>query len=204
MIEALTLVQSVAACIDRDNVDTDMVVPVQFMKTVSKTGLRDGLFHALRQQPEAPFILDTPPFDRAQILVAGKNFGCGSSREHAPWALQDFGIRVIIAESFADIFSSNCQRNGILLIALPAPDLELVRRAARPERTLRVDLEQCTISSEGLQLHFEIDAYRRECLLNGWDEIAVTLDRRRAIAEFEHTHRAAMPWLFERRQRSEG
>jgi len=185
------------------NVDTDMIIPKQFLKTIRRTGLGRNLFDEMRYRPDGAerpdFVLNRAPYRDARILVAGANFGCGSSREHAPWALLDFGIRCIIAPSFADIFHGNCFKNGILPLALPEPDVEAVMAHARAhaEVEITVDLEHQCIDIPGRDpVAFEIDPFRRRCLLDGLDEIALTLKKADALAAFETRHRAAQPWLF--------
>lgn len=186
------------------NVDTDMIIPKQFLKTVKRTGLGTHLFEDLRRDPDsgeerADFILNREPYRRAQILVAGENFGCGSSREHAPWALLDFGIRCVIAPSFADIFHANCFKNGILPIALPQAAVDmLMEDATDPETaTVTVDLDTCDIRRAGNEaglIPFEVDPFRRNCLLNGLDDIGLTMQRAEDIDRFESGHRMAHPW----------
>jgi 3-isopropylmalate/(R)-2-methylmalate dehydratase small subunit len=183
------------------NVDTDKILPAAFMKTVSRAGLKKGLFYALRfdaaGQEQPDFTLNKAPWRDASILITLDNFGCGSSREHAPWALLDFGFRCIIAVSFADIFYGNCFKNGILPICLPRATIErLIADAADPDRAMMtVDLETCTINWPGGTLSFEIDAQRRERLLGGIDDIGVSLRFEDAIASYENSLRGSAPWL---------
>ncbi len=193
----------IAAPFPAANVDTDQIVPKQFLKTVERSGLARALFYDHRfdeQGNRIPgFVLDTAPFDRAVILVAGDNFGCGSSREHAPWALLDFGIRCVISTSFADIFYNNCINNGLLPITLPAAAVnELMADAARAHE-FTIDLQQCTVLSGGIVQPFDIDATIRERLLAGLDAIGETLTQIDAIDAIEGRLDAAMPWM--RRQR---
>jgi 3-isopropylmalate/(R)-2-methylmalate dehydratase small subunit len=195
----------IAAPLPHANVDTDMILPAAFMKTVSREGLGRGLFHARRFDPdgrERPgFILNRDPWRGASILIALDNFGCGSSREHAPWALRDFGITCVIAPSFADIFHANCFKNFMLPIALPRPEIDrLMALAAAPETaTLVIDLERQTIATAAGAIGFEIDPGRRARLLGGIDDIAHSLRFAEAIARHEAEARAATPWLADPR-----
>ncbi len=201
-MEPFTTLTGVAAPLAMVNVDTDMIIPKQFLKTIARTGLAKGLFYDLRHDENGgalDFVLDAEPYRRAVILIAGENFGCGSSREHAPWALLDFGIRCVIAPSFADIFFNNCFKNGILPIALPAADVEvLMGDACDPaSATLRVELEaQEIIRAGGEKIPFDVEPFRKDCLLNGLDDIALTLEKGAAIDAFEDRQRAAQPWLY--------
>jgi 3-isopropylmalate/(R)-2-methylmalate dehydratase small subunit len=192
----------IAAPLPLANVDTDMILPAAFLKTVSRRGLGRGLFHNLRTdsegQPRPGFVLNRPPWDQARILVTLDNFGCGSSREHAPWALLDFGVTCIIAPSFADIFHGNCFKNGMLPVILPrtAIDLLLAEAANRSTATLTVDLEtQHVLRSNGAAIPFEIDPQRRTRLLEGVDDIAHALDFEDAIGQYEAALRSQTPWL---------
>jgi 3-isopropylmalate/(R)-2-methylmalate dehydratase small subunit len=169
------------------NVDTDQIIPKQFLKRIEKTGFGEFLFYDWRHEP-GPFVLDQPRYSGASILVTGKNFGCGSSREHAVWALADFGFRALIGPSFADIFSTNCVKNGVLTVVLPENDVaELARRAQRsPGYRLAVNLEECTVTdSQGLDVSFRVDEFNRYCLLNGLDDIGLTLQHESEIAAYE-------------------
>lgn len=183
------------AAMDRANVDTDQIIPKQFLKRIERTGFGQFLFFDWRFRddgsPNPDFELNKPEFQGATILLARRNFGSGSSREHAPWALDDYGFRVVIAPSFADIFYNNCFQNGMLPISLDDADVEeLFRRtAAHRGYQLTVDLEQQTITDEhGLRLHFDVDGFRRDCLLNGLDNIALTLAHGDKIAAYEAAH----------------
>jgi 3-isopropylmalate/(R)-2-methylmalate dehydratase small subunit len=202
-MEKFTKLRAVAAPLPMVNVDTDKIIPKQFLKTIKRTGLSKGLFYELRfdeaGRPKAGFVLDQPAYREAKILVAGANFGCGSSREHAPWALLDFGIRCVIAPSFADIFYNNCFKNGILPIALPQDQVDLLMDDAErgSNAVVSVDLESQTITGpDGGELHFEIDPFRRHCLLNGLDDIGLTLEKQAAIDSFEDSQRISQPWLY--------
>ncbi|MGH9413344.1 MAG: 3-isopropylmalate dehydratase small subunit [Terriglobales bacterium] len=174
-----TVLESRVIVLDRAHVDTDQIIPKQFLKTTGRTGLGRGLFYAWRQQPE--FVLNRPESQGAQILVAGENFGCGSSREHAAWALLDFGIRCVIAPSFGDIFYNNACKNGLLPVRLP---VERLRSAA----SLRVELPSQTVTAAGEPLQFAIDPFRKRCLLEGLDDVALTLQHEAAIRRFEEMH----------------
>jgi 3-isopropylmalate/(R)-2-methylmalate dehydratase small subunit len=184
------------------NVDTDMIIPKQFLKTIHRTGLGKALFDELRfntdgsEKPD--FVLNKPAWRKAQILVAGENFGCGSSREHAPWALLDFGIRCVIAPSFADIFYNNCFKNGILPIRLPQADVDKLMDDAERGSNARIsiDLEKQEIRGpDGGMIKFEVDAFRKRCLLNGWDDIGLTLKSEDKIAAYEKLHKMQAPWV---------
>jgi 3-isopropylmalate/(R)-2-methylmalate dehydratase small subunit len=201
-MQKFTTLTGVAAPLPLRNVDTDMIIPKQFLKTIKRTGLGKSLFFELRFDQAGKevedFVLNQPAYRKAQILVAGENFGCGSSREHAPWALMDFGIRCIIAPDFADIFYNNCFQNGILPIKLPQADVDkLMDDASRgANATLTIDLEAQEIRGpDGGVIHFDIDPFRKHCLLNGLDNIGLTLEKQKAIESFEEKARTARPWL---------
>ncbi len=202
-MDKFTTVTGVAAPLPTINVDTDMIIPARFLKTIQRKGLGKNLFDAQRYKPDGTenpdFVLNKPAYRKAQILVAGPNFGCGSSREHAPWALQDFGIRVVIAPSFADIFYGNSFKNGILLIALPQEICDQLMDDAKKGANARltVDLETQTITRpDGSVVKFDIDPFRREALIDGIDEIGLTEQKRVEIGAFEDKARAAQPWLW--------
>lgn len=185
----------------RANVDTDQIIPKQFLKRIEKTGFGEFLFNDWRRSPEGmpntDFVLNQPRYSDASILVAGKNFGCGSSREHAVWALADFGFRVVIASSFADIFANNCVKNGVLTVVLKEDEAaEIVRRAGEvPDYELTVDLEKCTVS-DGSEFSgtFTIDDFTRHCLLEGLDDIGLTLQHEAEIANYEAAHPVPAAW----------
>ena len=193
----------VAAPLPLRNIDTDMIIPKQFLKTIKRTGLGTSLFYEMRFDPatgaELPdFVLNKPAYRKAQILVTGENFGCGSSREHAPRALLDFGIRCVIAPDFADIFYNNCFQNGILPIKLPQPDVDrLMNDAERgANATVTIDLEAQEIRGpDGGVIHFEIDSFRKHCLLNGLDAVGLTLQKDAEISSYEKKTAASRPWL---------
>ncbi len=193
----------IAAPLPMMNVDTDMIIPKQHLKTIKRTGLGQFLFDELRFQQtgeEIPdFILNQSPYREAKILIAGDNFGCGSSREHAPWALLDFGIRCVIAPSFADIFFNNCLKNGILPIALSQAEVDtLMSQAQNPETaTMTIDLPQQEIQPhQGESISFTVDEFRKHCLLNGLDDISLTLQKADKIAAFERQQQQSLPWLW--------
>jgi len=201
-MEKFTTLTGVAAPLPMRNVDTDMIIPKQFLKTIKRTGLGKSLFFEMRFDEagdEIPdFVLNRPAYRKAQILVTGENFGCGSSREHAPWSLLDFGIRCIIAPDFADIFYNNCFQNGILPIKLPQGEVDkLMDDASRgANATLTVDLEKQEIRGpDGGVIKFDIDPFRKHCLLNGLDNIGLTLEKQGAIEAFEEGAATARPWL---------
>jgi len=201
-MEKFTKLEGVAAPLPLVNVDTDMIIPKQFLKTIKRTGLGVNLFDEMRYTTDGKeiedFVLNQPAYRNAKVLVAGENFGCGSSREHAPWALLDFGIRAVIAPSFADIFFNNCFKNGILPIVLPAEQVELLNQDAQKgaNAVLTVDLEKQEITRpDGSIIGFEVDAFKKECLLNGLDDIGLTLKKETAIDKFEESYGATAPWL---------
>ncbi|MGQ3353933.1 MAG: 3-isopropylmalate dehydratase small subunit [Phreatobacter sp.] len=201
-MQKFTVLTGVAAPMRTINVDTDMIIPKQYLKTIKRTGLGKGLFSEARYKDDGSenpdFVLNKPAYRNAQILVAGDNFGCGSSREHAPWALLDFGIRCVISTSFADIFYNNCFKNGVLPIKVSPEDLEkLFEDADRGSNaTLTVDLEAQEIRGpDGGTISFDIDPFRKHCLLNGLDDIGLTMVKEKAIDRFETTVSTARPWL---------
>ncbi len=201
-MEKFTQLTGVAAPLDMINVDTDMIIPKQFLKTIQRTGLGKHAFSEMRYLDDGSenpdFVLNKPAYRNAKILIAGENFGCGSSREHAPWALMDFGIRCVIAPSFADIFYNNCFKNGILPITLPEDEVDkLLDDASRgANATITVDLENQRITGpDGGEIRFEIDQFRKHCLLNGLDEVGLSLEKADAIAAHEARRRAETPWL---------
>jgi 3-isopropylmalate/(R)-2-methylmalate dehydratase small subunit len=200
-MDKFTKLTGVAAPLPIVNVDTDMIIPKDYLKTIKRTGLAAGLFAEMRLNEDGSenpdFVLNKPAYRKAQILVAGDNFGCGSSREHAPWALLDFGIRCVISTSFADIFYNNCFKNGILPITVSPEDLEkLLDDASRGSNaTLTVDLEEKEIRGpDGGVIKFDLDAFRRHCLLNGLDDIGLTMEKAPSIASYEKTIAESRPW----------
>ena len=201
-MQKFTTLTGVAAPLPMINVDTDKIIPKQYLKTIERTGLGKALFDELRYNADGSekpdFVLNQPAYRKAEILAAGENFGCGSSREHAPWALLDFGIRAVIAPSFADIFHSNCFKNGILPIVLPAETVAHLMDDARKGSNARlaIDLASQTITRpDGQVVHFEVDQFRKQCLLDGVDDIGLTLKKESAIAKFENRRKQTQPWL---------
>ncbi|HCR97326.1 MULTISPECIES: 3-isopropylmalate dehydratase small subunit [Halomonas] len=211
-MKKFTRFEGVVAPLDRANVDTDLIIPKQFLKSIKRTGFGVNLFDELRYLDEGQpgqdcssrplnpdFVLNQPRFKGAEVLLARRNFGCGSSREHAPWALEDFGFKVVIAPSFADIFYNNAFKNGILLITLSEEEVDRLFTGvdANEGYQLDIDLEnQRVITPSGEILEFEVDAFRKHCLLNGLDDIGITLQDEEAIRAFEQKHKDARPWLF--------
>ncbi len=192
----------IAAPMPLVNIDTDMIIPKQFLKTIKRSGLGVNLFAEMRYLDDGSenpdFVLNKPAYRDAQILVAGDNFGCGSSREHAPWAIKDFGIRCVISTGFADIFYNNCFKNGILPIVLPQEQVDALMHDAEKGANARieVDLENQTVSTtEGESFHFEVDPFRKHCLLEGLDDIGLTLEKAAAIDSFESQASQARPWV---------
>jgi 3-isopropylmalate/(R)-2-methylmalate dehydratase small subunit len=202
-MDKFTTLTGVAAPLPLINVDTDMIIPKQFLKTIKRTGLGKNLFDEMRYDRDGTenpdFVLNKPAYRDAKILVAGDNFGCGSSREHAPWAILDFGIRCVIAPSFADIFFNNCFKNGILAIALPQEQVDKLMDDANrgANAVLTVDLEKQEITGpDGGVIGFDIDPFRKRCLLEGLDDIGLTLEKADAIAAYEAKRAQSAPWLF--------
>ncbi len=211
-MQKFTVHKGLVAPMDRENVDTDAIIPKQFLKSIRKTGFGPNLFDAWRyldegfpgqdpasRKPNPDFVLNQPRYKGASVLLARKNFGCGSSREHAPWALDQFGFRAIIAPSYADIFFNNSFKNGLLPIVLPEAQVAALfdEALAFPGYELTVDLErQVIVKPDGKELSFDVQAFRKYCLLNGLDDIGLTLQDGDAIAAFEAKHRASQPWLF--------
>ena len=201
-MDKFTEITGTAAPMPLVNIDTDMIIPKVFLKTIKRSGLGVNLFDEMRYDRDgneiADFVLNQPAYRETRILVAGDNFGCGSSREHAPWALLDFGIRCVISTSFADIFFNNCFKNGILPITLPQDAVEVLMDDAAKGANARmtVDLENQTVStSDGQQFRFEIDPFRKHCLLNGLDDIGLTMEKSTAIDRYETQMEQARPWV---------
>ena len=202
-MEKFTTLRGIAVPMPTVNVDTDQVIPKQFLKTIKRTGLGVNLFNDARYDEDGnekpDFVLNREPYRRAKILVGGANFGCGSSREHAPWAFLDFGIRCLIAPSFADIFFNNCLKNGVLPAVVDVEALASLMTAAERGETLSVDLGAQTISRPGhnRSIGFDIDPFRKHCLLNGLDDIGLTFEMADKITAFEERRKTAQPWLSE-------
>ena len=201
-MEKFNSLTGVAAPLPLINTDTDMIIPKQFLKTIKRTGLGVNLFSEMRYKDDGSekpdFILNQKAYRDTQVLVAGENFGCGSSREHAPWAINDFGIKCIIAPSFADIFYNNCFKNGILPIVLPPEEVDVLMKDAEKGSNARIsiDLETQTVtSSEGVAFKFKVDSFRKHCLMNGLDEIDLTLEKQTSIRNFEQQAAVSRPWV---------
>lgn len=201
-MKAFTTLKSIAAPLRMMNIDTDIIIPKQFLKTIKREGLGTHAFHDIRYDDNGDvrddFIPGRPEYAGAEILITGDNFGCGSSREHAPWAILDMGIRCILAPSFADIFYNNCFKNGILPIALPQDDIDAMMRAAEndPDGEVFVDLESQTITrGNRFKMNFDIDPFRKHCLLNGLDDIGLTLEKSAMIDAFEKQDKEKRPWV---------
>ena len=202
-MDKFTVLKGLAAPLDRVNVDTDQIIPKQYLKTIQRTGLREGLFSDWRYtssgETDTGFFMNQHRYQNAAVLVAGDNFGCGSSREHAPWALLDYGLRCVVASSFADIFFNNCFKNGMLPAVLKTDEVaQLIKEIeATPGYELTVDLAAQTVTSpSGTSFHFDIDPFRKDCLLNGLDEISLTLKNEADITAYEQRRKQEAPWLF--------
>ena len=201
-MDKFTTLTGIAAPMPLVNIDTDMIIPKQFLKTIKRSGLGVNLFDEMRYTQDGAeipeFVFNQPAYRKAQILVAGENFGCGSSREHAPWALLDFGIRCVISTSFADIFYSNCFKNGILPIALPQDAVDHLMDDARKGANARIsiDLEnQVVTASDGTEFRFDVDGFKKHCLLHGLDDIGLTLEKAASIDSFENSAATSRPWV---------
>lgn len=200
-MQPFTTLTAIAAPLPMMNVDTDMIIPKQFLRTIKRTGLGVNLFNDMRYDesgaPKADFVLNRPPYDRANILVAGENFGCGSSREHAPWALLDFGLRCVIAPSYADIFYNNCFKNGILPVILPQDQIDEItaRITEQPGAEVTVNLAEQTVQSGNKIYSFDMDPYRKHCLLNGLDDIGLTLQKATQLENYEARLKQERSWI---------
>ena len=194
--------KGIAAPLPIVNIDTDMIIPKQFLKTIKRTGLGVSLFYEMRYDNDGnlikDFVLNTSPFDQSKILVAGDNFGCGSSREHAPWSLKDFGIRSVISTSFADIFYNNCFQNGILPIVVSPENLDQLMTAAKNQIEFTIDLPEQIIIAGNHSINFEIEEFRKERLLQGLDDIGITLGYQDKINAYEEDKKNKKPWLFKK------
>tara|TARA_B100001029_G_scaffold117294_1_gene97223 strand:- start:475 stop:1080 length:606 start_codon:yes stop_codon:yes gene_type:complete len=193
-------IKSIPAYLPIVNIDTDMIIPKQFLKTIKRTGLGKNLFYEMRYNeqgtPINDFILNTSPFNDSKILIAGKNFGCGSSREHAPWALLDFGITCVISSSYADIFYNNCFKNGILPIVLSEAKIKELSEYSKRKEEIIVNLEKQKITFGNSEIDFEIDQFKKKCLIEGLDDIALSLEKNPKITEFEKKLSSNRPWIF--------
>lgn len=201
-MEKFETLTGAAAPLPLINVDTDMIIPKQFLKTIKRSGLGVNLFDEMRYDGDGneipDFVLNKPQYREAEILVAGENFGCGSSREHAPWAIRDFGIRCVIASSFADIFHNNCFKNGILPVTLPQEQVDVLMADAERGSNARitVDLENQTVTaSDGTSFSFEIDPFKKRCLIEGLDDIGLTMEKADLVDDFERRSAAERPWV---------
>ncbi len=200
-MEKFENVSGVAAPMPLVNIDTDMIIPKQFLKTIKRSGLGANLFDEMRFTRDGAeiedFVLNKPAYRKAEIIVAGENFGCGSSREHAPWALRDFGIKVVISTSYADIFYNNCFKNGILPVVLPKEAVDILMEDAERGENARItiDLDGQTVSAtDGTEFKFDVDEFKKHCLMNGLDDIGLTMQKVKAIDSFEAEYAAKTPW----------
>ena len=198
-MEKFNILKSVPANLPMMNVDTDMIIPKQFLKTIKRSGLGKSLFFEMRYDEQGKkvndFVLNTEPYDKSSILLAGKNFGCGSSREHAPWALLDFGIKCVICPSFADIFYNNCFKNGMLPIVLDQKQLEELIEYSERKEAIEINLPEQKIKLENKIISFEVDAFKKKCLLNGLDDIALSLEKSNKITSYEKNIQKTKPWM---------
>jgi 3-isopropylmalate/(R)-2-methylmalate dehydratase small subunit len=198
-MQKFTTLTAIAAPLPIQNIDTDMIIPKQFLKTIKRTGLREGLFFEMRFTVEGKkiedFVLHREPYTDAKILVALENFGCGSSREHAPWALADFGITCVIAPSFADIFYNNCFKNGILPVTLPREQVDILVQVAHGSQNITVDLPSQTVKAGNHEFEFTLDPFRKHCLMNGLDDIDLTLEKGASIDAYESKLKTDKPWM---------
>ena len=193
-------IKSVPAYLPIVNIDTDMIIPKQFLKTIKRTGLGKNLFFEMRYDQSGKeiddFILNNSPYNNSKILITGKNFGCGSSREHAPWALMDFGITCVISSSYADIFYNNCFKNGILPITISEDQIKEISEYSNRKQEISVNLPEQTISFGNKEIKFEIDQFKKKCLIEGLDDIALSLEKSEKIVSYENKIKEAKPWIF--------
>ena len=199
-MKKFTIVKSIPSYLPIVNIDTDMIIPKQFLKTIKRTGLGKGLFFEMRYDQSGNtinnFILNNDPYNKSKILVAGKNFGCGSSREHAPWALLDFGITCVISPSFADIFYNNCFKNGILPITLSEEEIKEISEYSNRKEEISVNLPEQKIIFGNKEINFKIDEFKKKCLIEGLDDIALSLEKIDDIVSFEKNMKSKKPWIF--------
>ena len=192
--------KSIPAYLPIVNIDTDMIIPKQFLKTIKRTGLGKNLFYEMRYDNEGKeikeFILNQPPFNQSKILIVGKNFGCGSSREHAPWALLDFGITCVISSSYADIFYNNCFKNGILPIVISDDKIKQISEYSTRKEELLVDLSEQKITFGNNEIMFELDPFKKKCLIEGLDDISLSLEKSEKISAYENKLKVNKPWIF--------
>ena len=193
-------IKSIPAYLPIVNIDTDMIIPKQFLKTIKRTGLGKNLFFEMRYDQSGKeindFILNNSPYDNSKILIAGKNFGCGSSREHAPWALLDFGITCVISSSYADIFYNNCFKNGILPITISEDQIKEISEYSKRKEEIYVNLPEQTINFGNKEIKFEIDQFKKKCLIEGLDDIALSLEKSDKIISYENKIKTSKPWIF--------
>ena len=193
-------IKSIPAYLPIVNIDTDMIIPKQFLKTIKRTGLGKNLFFEMRYDQSGKeiddFILNNSPYNNSKILIAGKNFGCGSSREHAPWALMDFGITCVISSSYADIFYNNCFKNGILPITISEDQIKEISEYSNRKEEISVNLPEQTVSFGNKEIKFEIDQFKKKCLIEGLDDIALSLEKSEKIVSYENKIKEAKPWIF--------
>tara|TARA_Y100000814_G_scaffold31733_1_gene20399 strand:- start:409 stop:1014 length:606 start_codon:yes stop_codon:yes gene_type:complete len=193
-------IKSIPAYLPIVNIDTDMIIPKQFLKTIKRTGLGKNLFFEMRYDQSGKeindFILNNSPYDNSKILIAGKNFGCGSSREHAPWALLDFGITCVISSSYADIFYNNCFKNGILPITISEDQIKEISEYSKRKEEISVNLPEQTINFGNKEIQFEIDQFKKKCLIEGLDDIALSLEKSDKIISYENKIKTSKPWIF--------
>lgn len=200
-MDKFTQVKSIPAYLPIVNVDTDMIIPKQFLKTIKRTGLGKSLFFELRYDekgnPLKEFVLNQEPYSQSKVLIGEKNFGCGSSREHAPWSLLDFGIKVVIAPSFADIFYNNCFKNGILPIVLKDDEIKELAELSKEKKEITINLEEQKIEKgDNRPFDFDVEPFRKECLINGYDDIALSLKKTSDVENYIEKQKKATPWLF--------
>ena len=199
-MQKFNTLKSIPAYLPIVNIDTDMIIPKQFLKTIKRTGLGKNLFFEMRYDDNGKeindFVLNQKPYDNSKILIAGKNFGCGSSREHAPWALLDFGITSVISSSFADIFYNNCFKNGILPIIIPEEKIKELAEYSNRKEEISIDLIEQKITFGNNEIKFEIDDFKKECLIEGYDDIALSLNHKSKIESFENKIKSERPWIF--------
>ena len=200
-MDKFTQVKSIPAYLPIVNVDTDMIIPKQFLKTIKRTGLGKSLFFELRYDeqgnPLKEFVLNQEPYSQSKVLIGEKNFGCGSSREHAPWSLLDFGIKVVIAPSFADIFYNNCFKNGILPIVLKDEEIKELAELSKEKKEITINLEEQKIEKgDNRPFNFDVEPFRKECLMNGYDDIALSLKKTSDVENYIEKQKKATPWLF--------
>ena len=199
-MQKFSTLKSIPAYLPIVNIDTDMIIPKQFLKTIKRTGLGKSLFFEMRYDDKGKeigdFVLNNSPFKNSKILITGKNFGCGSSREHAPWALLDFGITCVVSSSYADIFYNNCFKNGILPIVLPEAKIKELSEYSKRKEEIIINLEEQKITFGNNEIDFEIDQFKKKCLLEGLDDIALSLEKNPKITEFEKKLSSNKPWIF--------